>query len=66
MAHQHVGAFDAIFGELGTEFARDLLGIPGFRAHLTGRRIGSLGTLCSDGLVDRPDDGEGQEGDDQP
>jgi hypothetical protein len=34
--------------------------------HLTGRRIGSLGKLRGDGLVDRPGDGEGKQGDDQP
>src|SRR5215212_9211084 len=34
--------------------------------HLAGRRIGSFGKLCSDSLVDRPEDEEGQQDDDQP
>jgi hypothetical protein len=34
--------------------------------HLTGRRIGTLGKLCSDSLVDCSGDGEDQQDDDRP
>src|SRR5215211_6932317 len=53
-------------GRASLAHAVDVQAVASHVDHLARRRIGSFGKLCSDSLVDRPEDGEGQQDDDQP